>query len=92
MSEYLTLIPEETDDPNTWRLITNLRLTEGPAEIYPSADTLATGSPLAQALAMIPGIATLRIEADTIWVTRQPDAEWYLIIEDMAAAIKAFFL
>ncbi len=92
MSEYLSLTPEETDTPDTWRLVTNLRLTDGPAETYLTPEALAAGSPLAQALAVIPGIARLRIEGDTVWVTRQPDYEWYLIIEDMTAAIKAFFL
>ncbi len=50
------------------------------------------GSPVAQTLAMIDGINTLRIEGSNLVITRDPDSEWSLIVEDVSTALKDFFL
>ena len=70
---------------------TNLSLSNGRID-YPSTAAMEEGSPVAQALAMIDGIAHLTISVDEIIVARQPDAEWYAIVEDISAALKDFFL
>lgn len=92
MSEYIELEPEETDDPHILIIESNIRLTMEELEEYDSADSMQEGSPLAQALAIIPGIAYLQIEPDALTITRDPDVEWYTITEDIKAAIVDFFL
>lgn len=92
MSEYIEIRTEETDDPHTWQLVTNIRLTDGGIEEVAATESLAVGSPLAQMLAAIPGVRRLRLEEHTLWLTREPDAEWYWLIEDVSSAVKEFFL
>jgi hypothetical protein len=50
------------------------------------------GSPLAQTLAMIPGLTRLRIAGQELVVWREPDVPWYALIEDITAVLKDFFL
>ncbi len=92
MSEYIELEPEETDDPHILIIESNVTLTIEEVEEYDSADLMLEGSPLAQTLAVIPGIEHLRIEPDALTITRDPTFEWYTITEDVKAAIVDFFL
>ena len=92
MSEYIELEPEETDEPNVLIIYSNVDLTREEREEYDSAEAMLEGSPLAQALAIIPGIEHLQIEPDALTVTRDPEFEWYVITEDVKAAIVDFFL
>jgi hypothetical protein len=92
MSEYIELEPEETDDPHVLIIVSNITLTVQELEVYESADLMLEGSPLAQSLAVIPGIEHLRIEPDALTITRNPAYEWYTITEDIKAAIVDFFL
>ncbi len=92
MSEYIELEPEETDDPHVLMIESNVTLTVEGVEVYESAELMFEGSPLAQALAIIPGIVHLRIEPDALIVTRAPEFEWYTITEDVKAVIVDFFL
>jgi hypothetical protein len=92
MSEYIEIETEPSEDGKKIVFYTNLRLAEGAAEQYDSRDSLESGSPVAQALATIDGIALLRIEGSDMIITREPDVEWYFIVEEVAAALKEFFL
>ena len=92
MSEYIELEPEETDEPNVLIIEANIPLTVEEMEAYDSAESMLEGSPLAQALAIIPGIVHLIIEPDALTITRDPFYEWYTITEDVKAAIVDFFL
>ena len=92
MSEYIEIEQEETDDPHTLILETNIKLSVDEVEVYDSADSLLEGSPFAQSLAYIPGIRKLEIDDDTIILTRDPEFEWYTITEDIKAALVDFFL
>lgn len=92
MSEYIEITHEPTADPDVMRFRTNLRLGENEVEVYESGAALEEGSPVAQALAMIDGIAALRIEGQELLVTREPFVEWYYIAADISAALKEFFL
>lgn len=92
MSEYIEIDVEESDDPDVMLLVTNLTLTDDGVERYDSADALEVGSPLAQFLSPIEGIARLVIETDHLIVTRDPEAPWHAVIEEISAAIKEFFL
>ena len=92
MSEYIEIEAEEGDDGNRIFIYTNLRLAEGDIENYNSRESLEEGSPVAQALAMIDGITHLRILKSDLIISREPEVEWYVIVEEVSSALKAFFL
>ena len=92
MSEYIEIETEESDDGQRIRFYTNLCLAEGESEDYDSPESMEEGSPVAQALAIIDGIAHLRIDGSDLIITRQPEVEWYVIVEEVSAALKDFFL
>jgi hypothetical protein len=92
MSEYIEIETELSDDNSTLNVYTNLRLNEGELEQYHSAAELEEGSPVAQMFAIIEGISTLQIQGGEIIVHREPDAAWHIIISDISAALKDFFL
>lgn len=92
MSEYIEIETEASDDGKRIIVYTNLRLAEGDVEYYNSRESLEEGSPVAHALAMIDGIARLRINDSDLFITREPDVEWHIIVEDISTALKDFFL
>ena len=92
MSEYIEVEQEETDDPNVRILEVNVPLAVDGVEVYDSAESLAEGSPLANALSVIPGILHLVIDEDSLTITRDPFYEWYTITEDIHAVLVDFFL
>lgn len=92
MSEYIEIETEMSDDGRTMHISTNLRLAEGESEIYHSSEEMEEGSPVAQTLAVIEGIVVLRIEDTDLVITREPDADWHIIVADISAALKDFFL
>jgi hypothetical protein len=99
MSEYIEIQPEATGDPHTMRLITNLTLAEDggngygeQVERYSSPKEREEGSPLAQTLAYVEGISQLHIDGNQLTVVRHPDTDWHIIIADISAAIRDFFL
>lgn len=93
MSEYIEIDTELSDDGQRMHVYTNLSLTaKGEQETYTSLAEMEEGSPLAQALAVIPGIAQLTLSGGDILLSKEEDADWYAIIADISAAIKDFFL
>lgn len=92
MSEYIELNADLSGDPLVGVIETNLTLATDGDEVYASAEALLEGSPVAHALANIPGIVRLVIERHALVITRDPDVEWYVIVEDVSAALKDFFL
>ena len=92
MSEYIEIETELSDDSATLNVYTNLRLNEGNLEQYHSAQALEEGSPVAQTFAIIEGIDFLQIQGSEIIIRREPDAAWHVIISDISAALKDFFL
>ena len=92
MSEYIDIETELSDDDSTLIVYTNLRLNDGEAEEYLSNEELEEGSPVAQALAVIEGICYLKIVGSDLTVQRDPDTPWHVIISDISAALKDFFL
>jgi len=92
MSEYIE-IEADIGDGGEIVFHTNLRLTAaGRPEQYTSTAALEEGSPVAQALSGVVGIATLSMEGGRIAVTTLPDADWHGLIADVTAALKDFFL
>jgi hypothetical protein len=92
MSEYIEIESELTDDPAVMRFYTNLRLAEGKTETYHSPDEMEEGSAVAQALSFIEGIERLTIEKHHMAVTRDPDVPWHIIVAEVTAVLKDFFL
>lgn len=93
MSEYIDIEAELDEDGRTIYFQTNLSLTaDDDAEHYTTADALAEGSPVAQTLSGIDGIATVEITGDVLWVTCDSTADWHAVAADVSAALKDFFL
>jgi len=92
MSEYIE-IETETGDDGMILFHTNLPLTaEGREEIYESPEALDEGSPVAQALSVVSGIAALTMNGGELAVAATADADWHTIVADVTAALKDFFL
>jgi hypothetical protein len=93
MSEYVNIQPEATDDPDVMHLITNLMLTpQDEPEVYPTPEDGDEGTPLAQTLFGVPGLAALHINGSEMVVQREQDVEWHDLIEDISDALRDFFL
>jgi hypothetical protein len=92
MSEYITVNVQSGDDPDLMKLVTNLSLAPDGPESYASRDDGDNGSPLAQALFGIDGLAALDIDGSTLSVRRDPNVEWHVLIDEITAALKDFFL
>jgi len=92
MSEYIEIGTSGSDDGKSVTFFTNLCLSSGSLESYDSPEEMEEGSPLAQSLAVIPGLACLRINGQELTIWRERDAEWYAVVEDVTAVLKDFFL
>lgn len=94
MSEYIEIETEATEDPRCMYLVTNVKLVDARQHIehYRSTVEMEEGSPLAQTLAYIEGIDELTIDERTMTIVRHPDTPWHVIIADVSAAVKEFFL
>jgi hypothetical protein len=93
VSEYIDIQPEPTDDSEVVCLITNLSFTpEDGWEEYASPEQGQEGSPLAQALFAVPGLAALTLDGSNIFITRAEDIEWHNLIEDVSDVLRDFFL
>lgn len=93
MSEYIEVDYEATDDPDVMLITTNLNLTpDGGPEVYATSNEGDEGSPLAQAIFVIPGVMSLTLDEDEILLRRDPDTSWPDLIEDVRDALRDFFL
>ena len=93
MSEYIEVETDISDDLTVLYVTTNVALTpEGEAEIYESVSAMEEGSPVAQSLSFIEGVRYLRLEGSEMTIRRDSDVPWHLIIAELSAAIKDFFL
>ena len=92
MSEYIEISTEDGDDNDSLYIITNLNLTDGAVEEYDSFEAMELGSPVAQALAAVAGLSFIRLDGSDIYLRRESDADWYVIVEDITAVLKDFFL
>jgi hypothetical protein len=92
MSEYITVIVENTDVPDRVRLITNQPLAPDAPEQYNNRAEGNVGSPLAQALFEIEGMVALQIEDNMLLVQRDPSVDWPILVDEITTALKDFFL
>jgi hypothetical protein len=92
MSEYIEIESEMTDNPAVMRIHTNLPLALDGVEIYHSLEEMEEGSAVAQALSFIEGIETLKIDDMSVVVTRSLEVDWHIIVAEVTAVLKDFFL
>lgn len=93
MSEYITVTPQATDNPDVMILVTNQDLTTEGREHYPDRVSGDEGSALAQFLfGGVEGLVSLLIEGRTLVVERDPVVEWHALIDEITEALKEFFL
>jgi len=92
MSEYIEIESELNEFDDELHISTNLQLAEGEPERYDGRTAMEEGSPVAQALSVIQGIAILEIEESDLYIQRRPDGSWHTIVADVRAALKDFFL
>ena len=92
MSEYIEIETETSDDNRVMYFYTNLKLTDQDNEFYESINAMEEGSAFANALAVVEGIETLQIEGGDLTLKKDPDAEWHMIVGDVTAVIKDFFI
>lgn len=92
MSEYIEIEAEPGDDGEII-FHTNLTLsTVGQEEFYATTTHMEEGSPVAQALAVIEGLETLTMRGGELVVTVEPGLDWHVVVADVTAALKEFFL
>jgi len=92
MSEYIEIETEMLSDPAMMVFHTNLRLIDRETEEYESPALMEEGSALAQALAQVEGLVRLRIEEHELTLTRDLAVPGHVIIAEVNAAMKDFFL
>ncbi len=92
MSEYMEIETELSDDGTVMNFYTNLKLAEGEPEFYDSVAAMEVGSPVAQALAVVAGILTMHIDDTDLAITKEDDTDWHIIVADISAALKDFFI
>lgn len=92
MSEYIEIEAESGDEPGAIVITTNVLLAEGGVERYDSLAALDEGSPLAQALAFVPGLYRVHIHEREMVVWYEPAVPAHVIVADISAAIRDFFL
>lgn len=92
MSEYIE-VEAELREGGVILFETNLPLAgEEVPEAYRSPSEMEEGSPLAQALATVGGVLSLQISANSLLVQTEADADWHVVIADVTAVLKDFFL
>ena len=92
MSEYIDIRVEYEDNPAVARIVCNLDLAPDGPEHYPDRAAGDEGTPLAQYLFGIEGLAALDLDGGKLTVRREPGAEWHALIDEISAALKDFFL
>ncbi len=92
MSEYIEIEAESGDEPGAILITTSVLLNEGAAERYDSAAALEEGSPLAQALAFVPGLDRVHLHGREMAIRHDPAVPTHVIVADISAVIRDFFL
>ncbi len=92
MSEYMEIETDTTENPNVMQFYTNLTLAVETVERYGSVEEMEEGSALAQALAFVEGLVALEIDGKEMLVTSDGEMPWHIIISEISAIVKDFFL
>lgn len=92
MSEYISIEAEPTDQPNTVLIRTNLTLAPDGIEVYPDLAAGEIGSPLAQTIFAIDGVLGLTIDGTDLLIQHTDDLELFVLVDELDAALKDFFL
>ena len=91
MSEYIEIETEIGDNGRLY-ITTNLPLSDGEPETYDSLEAMEEGSPVAQALSIVEGIQLLHISHNDMIVDSDPDIGSHVIVAEITAVLKDFFL
>jgi len=92
MSEYIEIEGELTENPAVIYIYTNLPLAVDEVEVYHSREEMEEGSAVSQALSFIDGIEHLKINDQKLTVTRDLDVPVHIIVAEVTAVLKDFFL
>ncbi len=92
MSEYIEIDSELTDNPAVMHIYTNLPLALDEVEVYHSREAMEEGSAVSQALSFIDGIEQLEINNQQLTITRDLDVPIHIIVAEVTAVLKDFFL
>ncbi|MFZ0547682.1 MAG: NifU N-terminal domain-containing protein [Candidatus Promineifilaceae bacterium] len=92
MSEYIEIESEMTDNPAVMHIHTNLPLAVGEVETYRSLEEMEEGSAVAQSLSFIDGIEHLEINEHQLTIRRSLEVPWHIIVAEVTAVLKDFFL
>lgn len=92
MSEYIEIESELTENPAVMHIYTNLPLAIEEVEIYHSREEMEEGSAVSQALSFIDGIESLEINGHQLTVTRSLEVPTHIIVAEVTAVLKDFFL
>ncbi len=92
MSEYISIEAEPTEELNTVLIHTNLTLAPDGIEVYPDLASGEIGSPLAQTIFAIEGILALTIDGSDMLIQHTDDLELFVLVDEIDAALKDFFL
>ena len=92
MSEYIEVETYFTDDPEVIVLSSNLNLGEEGEENYSCIEEMEEGTAVAQTLAKVEGLKSLRIYGKSIEINRDPNFDWHIIVAEVNSALKDFFL
>ena len=90
MSEYIE-IETEIDENGRIYITTNLPLSHE-VEAYDSLAAMEEGTPVAQALSVVDGITHLQIDGSELTITPDEDTPVHMIVNDVTAVLKDFFL
>ena len=91
MSEYIEIETEMGDNGRIY-MSTNLPLSEGEPETYDSLEAMEEGSAVAQALSVIEGIQLLHINHNDLIIVADPEVGVHVIVAEVTAVLKDFFL
>ena len=90
MSEYIEIETEIGENGRIY-ITTNLPLSQT-VEAYDSLEAMEEGTPVAQALSVVEGIAYLQIDGSDLTITPDADTAVHMIVNDVTAVLKDFFL
>jgi Fe-S cluster biogenesis protein NfuA len=85
----VTVTLEFTPNPNTLKFVVNRQFLERGAANFTEPGK-AEGSPLAQKLFQIKGIAGVMIGTNFITITKAPEGDWDIVADEVPKAMDAF--
>lgn len=89
--EPVTVTLEFTPNPNTLKFVVNRKFLDKGAANFPQAST-ASGSPFAEKLFQIQGIAGVMIGTNFVTITKAPEGDWDVIADQVPKTVESYVL